>query len=174
MTRIRSAMVRASSWSWVTITVLTPRRRWSWRTSDRRLRRTWASKADRGSSRSSRAGGRGMARARAPPLLLAAGKLRGVLGPHELQPAQIQQVVHSLPDGLPVRPAVLQAIADVLSGSEVREEGVGLKDDADVPFGHGETRDVFPLEEHSAGLLGLQPGDDPEQRGLAAAAGPQD
>src|SRR5438445_54086 len=43
---MRSAMVRASSWSWVTMTVVTPSRRWSCLISWRRYTRTFASSAE--------------------------------------------------------------------------------------------------------------------------------
>ena len=56
MTTIRSAIVSASSWSWVTMTVVTPRRRCSSFISWRRWPRTLASSADSGSSSSSSPG----------------------------------------------------------------------------------------------------------------------
>src|SRR5438132_1405082 len=56
MTPTRSAMARASSWSWVTKSVVIPTSIWTRRISSRRRARTFASSADRGSSRSSTRG----------------------------------------------------------------------------------------------------------------------
>ena len=65
MTPTRSAIARASCWSWVTNTVVTPISSWSRRISSRRVSRTFASSADSGSSSRRTFGDVAMARARA-------------------------------------------------------------------------------------------------------------
>ena len=53
MTPTRSAMASASSWSWVTNSVVIPTSSWIRRISSRSWARTFASSADSGSSSSS-------------------------------------------------------------------------------------------------------------------------
>ncbi len=65
MTPTRSAMASASSWSWVTNSVVMPTSSWIRRISSRSCARTLASSADSGSSSSSTCGSMARARARA-------------------------------------------------------------------------------------------------------------
>ena len=65
ITPMRSATARASSWSWVTNTVVVPASSWMRRISSRSCTRTLASNADSGSSSSSTRGFTASARARA-------------------------------------------------------------------------------------------------------------
>ena len=65
MTPTRSAMASASSWSWVTNSVVMPTSSWIRRIWSRSCARTLASSADSGSSSSSTCGSMARARARA-------------------------------------------------------------------------------------------------------------
>jgi hypothetical protein len=68
----------------------------------------------------------------------------------------------------------LKAIRNVLSCGQIRKKGIGLEDDPHVPSGHGETRNVTPVQEDLAAIRPVQPGNRSEQGGLSTAAGPQD
>jgi len=102
---------------------------------------------------------RGRQRARQrDPLLLAAGELGGVLVAVRGQTHQLEQLVDALDDLAARRARVLETVGDVPGGGQVREERVGLKDDADV---------AAVLLDAARGL-DVEPGDRPEQGGLAA------
>jgi len=60
-----SAMLKASSWSWVTYTLVIPNLRWTPRISPRIRTRSWASRLESGSSNSSTLGRITKARANA-------------------------------------------------------------------------------------------------------------
>ena len=77
-TAIRSATSSASSWSWVTRTVVTCTSSWSRRSQARRSARTLASSAPNGSSSSSTLRVDGERAGEGHPLALAAGQLGGV------------------------------------------------------------------------------------------------
>ena len=90
------------------------------------------------------------------------------------QPHGIEHRAH---DGLP--PAAVHAgqpEADVGGHGQVREEGVILENHADAAlFGRHEARagDGLAVKDDAAGFDVLEPRDAAQQRGLAAAAGPQ-
>ena len=92
ITTMRSAIDSASSWSCVTMIVVTPSRCCSARISPRRRTRSSASSADSGSSSSSSAGRRGQRARQRDALLLAARELRRVLGAAVGQADQLQQL----------------------------------------------------------------------------------
>ena len=81
MTPTRSATASASSWSWVTNSVVVPTSSWIRRISSRSCTRTLASSADSGSSSSSTCGCDGQRPGQGDPLLLAAGDLVRRSGP---------------------------------------------------------------------------------------------
>src|SRR6266542_1704057 len=62
-----------------------------------------------------------------------------------------------------------EAIGHVLEDAQMREEGVALKDEADIPFVGHEARHVLAADEDAAGVGLLEARDHPEGRGLAAA-----
>ena len=114
------------------------------------------------------------------PLGLAAGQLLRLAGPRSSpRPTRSSHSAGPGP-GLGLRHApAAQPEGDVLEGGEVREEEVVLEHDAHRP---GLGRDVLaggrvvedpPVEHHPALVGRQQPGQDPQQRGLAGAVGPE-
>ena len=174
ITTIRSAIVRASSWSCVTMIVVTPTCRWSCRISCRRWTRTLASRADRGSSRSRRPGDVARARASATRCCWPPESCAGYLSPCSRIPTVSSSSFTRALDPRPGQARVLEPVGDVLRRREVREQGVGLEDDPEVALRGRQRRDV------SAGLLdapvrlGIQARDGAEERGLPAAGRSQE
>ena len=116
-------------------------------------------------------------------LLLAAGQ--GVDGAllvafhlHQLQhpvdPAA-DLSLHFLLRGHPqlLRRLQIQAEGDVVVHVQVVEQGVLLEHRVDAALVGGDARHVLALEQHLAGGGHFKPADDAQQRGLAAAGGPQ-
>ena len=64
-----------------------------------------------------------------------------------------------------------QAVADVVGDAHVREEGVGLEDDADVALLDGGFGDVFAVDVDLAAGRAFETGDEAEDGGFAAAGG---
>src|SRR6266496_3420418 len=62
-----------------------------------------------------------------------------------------------------------ETIGHVLEDAQMREEGVALKDEADVPLVGHEARHVLAADEDATGVGLLEARDHPEGRGLAAA-----
>jgi hypothetical protein len=62
-----------------------------------------------------------------------------------------------------------QPETDVLQGVHVREQAVALEHHAHVPLGGRHRGDVGAVDEHVAGVRGLEPGHDPQRGGLPAA-----
>ena len=177
MTTISSATSRASSWSWVTKTVVTCTSSCSRRSQSRSSLRTLASSAPNGSSSSSTVGSTASARASAmrwrwPPESCdghPVGELREV---HELE-----QLVHPVLDlGLGTL-ADLQAEGDVLGHRHVLEDRVVLEHEADVALLRRQLGGVGALDADRApsrrvsrpamirSRVDLPPPDGPEQRG---------
>ena len=81
----------------------------------------------------------------------------------------------STSDFAPARPRAArpdgQAVGDVVEHRHVAEQSVGLEDETDPPLLHRQPRRVVVAEAEPAAVGGLEPGDDPQQRGLAAARG---
>ena len=102
-------------------------------------------------------------------LLLAAGKLRRKLGPAARQADELQQFVDALGDLRLGVLAVDQAVGDVVGDAQVREQRIRLEHDAVVALGRRQPRDVALALQDGAGGLRLEPGDDAQQRRLAAA-----
>jgi hypothetical protein len=67
------------------------------------------------------------------------------------------------------RAAVDQAVRDVVEHAQIREERIGLEDDAVVALRWRQARDVAPRLAHRAGGLYFKARDDAKQSGLAAA-----
>src|SRR5712692_10242020 len=161
ITTMRSAIVRASSWSCVTMTVVTPRRRWSCVISWRRYTRTFASSAESGSSRSRRPG-------EGDALLLPARELRRILAALVAHADHVEQLAHARRHPGLRGSRVLEPVGHVGGGGEVGEQGVGLEDDAEVPLRGGQGRDVAAGLLDAAARLDVEAGDGAQQRGLAA------
>ena len=68
------------------------------------------------------------------------------------------------------RPAELEAEREVVAHGEVRIERVALEDHRDVALARRLVRDVATGQSNRAGVGLFEPGDEPEQRGLPAAA----
>ena len=107
------------------------------------------------------------------PLLLAARELVGLLRGLAGHADELEHAVDLGPD-LGLRPlGDRQAEADVVADGHVREEGVALEDGVDLaPVGRL-FRDVLAVEQDAAGVRILEARQHAQQRGLAAAAGPE-
>ena len=171
MTTISSATSRASSWSWVTNTVVTWTSSWRRRSQSRSSLRTLASSAPNGSSSSSTPGSTARARARAirwrwPPESWDGKPVGELLEVHELE----QLVDPRLDLGLGAL-ADLEAEGHVAVHGEVLERGVVLEHEADVALLRRQVGGVDALDLDAPGVGLLEAGDDAQQRRLAATAG---
>ena len=119
--------------------------------------------------------GRGGERAgEGDPLLLPARELRRVLGALLAHADHVEQLAHARRH-LGLRgPRVLEPVGDVRGGGEVGKQGVGLEDDAEVPLGGGEGRDVAAGLLDAAARLDVEAGNRAQQGGLAAPRRTQD
>ncbi len=102
-------------------------------------------------------------------LLLAAGELARIAGAQRAEPDQLQHALDArAPLRLP-RASTPQTERDVVRHRHVREERVGLEDQAEVPAVDGHPRDVLPRQ-HDLPRVGRdEPGHDAEHRALATA-----
>ena len=170
-TATTSAMLRASSWSWVTMTAVVSAARRMSRTSVRRRARRAVSRFEKGSSRSTRAGCGAEGAGECHALLLAAGEaLQGTRG-ETIQADQFQQFLRA---AVALRAAAAQAEGDVAGDVEVREEGVILKDHTDAAvFRRDEAAgsgDLAAGDMDFAAVGALEAGDEAQRGGFAAAA----
>ena len=132
ITAMVSAIVMASSWSWVTCTKVMPTSVWIRLSSICICRRSLRSSAPSGSSSSSTCGPVDQRPGQRDPLLLAAGEL-GRLAPGQC--AELDQLEHLVDlrlDVLDAAPA--QPEGDVLEDVQVREQRVALEDRVDRPL----------------------------------------
>ena len=67
----------------------------------------------------------------------------------------------------------LHAEGDIVENAHMGEQGVMLEDKTDLPLPYVGVGGVLPVEEDPAGIPRFQPGDDPEQGGLARSGRPQ-
>ncbi len=108
-------------------------------------------------------------------LALAAGELRRKAVGQPVELHQVQQFMHLVRDLLLRRAlaARLHAHAEghVVEHRHVAEQRVVLEHEADLAVAHVRARGVLAVEQHLAGVGLFQPGDDAQQRGLAAARG---
>jgi hypothetical protein len=172
-TTMRSATSSASSWSWVTKTLV------SWISSCRRRshrrssRRTLASSAPNGLVEQQDLGLDRQRTGQRDALALPARELVGVaLGqPFELD--QVEERAHLLLDrrvgGALGARAHAQAEGDVLEDRHVPEERVVLEHEAHVAVLHALVGGVLTLDQHATGIGSLEARDYPQQRGLARA-----
>ena len=167
---MRSAIAKASSWSWVTSTVVMPSSRWTWRMVRRSSSRILASSAPKGSSSSSTSGLCARARATAtrccwPPDSCA--------GSRSSMPSSATSRSSSLRRCAALRAAHAahaQRELDVLGHRHVAEQRVVLEHQAHAALARGDVRDVAPVQGDAAVIDPRQPGDGAQQRALAAAA----
>ncbi len=168
-----SASDSASSWSWVTSTVVTPCSRSSAWTSSRTRLRSEASSEENGSSSSSACGRRARARASATrccsPPESSCGRRRAS--------GAIPTISSSASTRSPRRSRRGEPEADVLAHAQMREQRALLGHVADAaPLGREVGAPVLerPLAERDRAALGaLEAGDHAQQRRLAAAGQPQ-
>ena len=173
MTTIRSATSIASSWSWVTKTLVTFISSCSRRSQRRSSFRTRASSAPNGSSSSSTLGSTASARARAmrwrwPPESWC-GKRSAIQSSWTSFSSSVTlaRICASLgPAGARPHP---QAEGDVLEDRHVAEQRVVLEDEADAALAHVDIGGVFAVEQDRAGIGHLEAGDDAQQGRLARA-----
>ena len=74
----------------------------------------------------------------------------------------------------PGEPPADEAVADVRRDRQVRKQRVGLEDDAEIAVRRRQIGDLLVGLEDPARRLDVEPGDRPQQRGLAAAGGPEE
>ena len=103
------------------------------------------------------------------PLPLAAGQLAGLAVEHLLQAQDARDLVDPRGDVALGRLAQLQAEAEVPAHRQMRVERVVLEDHRDVALARVEPGDVPAADVDRAGRRLLDPGDQLEQRRLAAA-----
>ena len=108
------------------------------------------------------------------PLALAAGELAGLAVEQLREPENARRIGHALLDHGLGRAQVLEPIGHVLPHGHVRVERVVLEDHGDVALGGLQVVDPPLADMDVAGGRRLQPGDDPQQGGLAAARRPED
>ena len=85
------------------------------------------------------------------------------------QTDQRQQLGHAGSDFLARLAPVDQSVADVLRNRQVGKQRVGLKDDAEIALRGRQRGYIAAADLDASGILCLQPGDHPQQGGLAAA-----
>ena len=175
MTATMSPSRRASSKSWVTCRVVMPSASCSARNSRRSTVRVAGSTAANGSSSSSTLGRGASARAIAtrccsPPLRPRTPRSSRLSMPRSEASACTRCAACS---GAPsVFPP--EAVGDVLAHRQVRKEVVLLIDDAEVSLFRRETGHILAVRPHPSREQRGVARDGVEQRGLAAAGGPDD
>ncbi|MNE24560.1 hypothetical protein D3C80_1178540 [compost metagenome] len=103
------------------------------------------------------------------PLLLAAGKLAGILLLAAAQAHQLEHLRHPLAHF--VATAAGQAVGDVGFDGKVGEQRVGLEQNAVIAGLRWQLGDVAVADVQGAAVLALEAGDATQQGGLAAAGG---
>ncbi len=167
ITAIRSATVKASSWSWVTISAVVPAAcRMSRRSVASRSRRP-ASSAESGSSSSSSRGSAASARASATRWRSPPERVAGSRSPYPARPTRSSS---SATRGRGVRgPAQAQRVADVAGHGQVPEQLAVLEQQREAALVGGYAGQVGAVPAHAPRGERLETGDGPQQRGLAAA-----
>ncbi len=66
-----------------------------------------------------------------------------------------------------------EAEADIVLDVHVREQRIGLEHHSDLALVRWQRRDVLAFDQDGAGVGALEAGDHPQDRGLAAAGGPE-
>ncbi len=108
------------------------------------------------------------------PLALAARELAGLAVHQVLDLEDARGVRHPHRDLVARHAAHAQAKAEVLLHRHMRIERIGLEHHGDAALGRVEVRHILAADEHLAGRRLLEPGYGAQQRGLAAAGGPDE
>ena len=107
-------------------------------------------------------------------LLLTAGELGRELPFAARQADELQQLGDPCRD-FRMRPfPVDEAVGDVVRDIQIREQRIRLEDDAVVALGRRQQRNLAPGLPEPARALHFEPGDDAQERRLAAARGPEE
>src|SRR5262249_4508504 len=169
MTTIWPATSIASSWSCVTMIVVTCTSSCSRRSHARSSLRTRASSAPKGSSSRSTSGSTASAR-QSHALPLATRELRRVALREAVQLHELEELAHAAPDLVLRALPHLEAKGDVLPDGHVLEGGVVLEDHSDSARPRRQVRDVVVTQRDLAGVGLVKAGDHAQERRLAAAA----
>ena len=106
-------------------------------------------------------------------LLLAAGELRGASVGDALQANEREGLAYPIPGLRPADPALAQTEGDVVGDAHVREQRVGLEDDAEPTLPGGPVGDLRTVDAYVPGVGHDEAGDHVERGRLAAARGPE-
>ena len=107
------------------------------------------------------------------PLLLASARGFGLAVEDVPDAEHFRHLAHPGPDLGPRDAGLAEGIGEVLEDGEVRIEGEGLEHHRDPAIGRRDARDVLAVEFHPPAVRRLEPGDDPQGRGLAGRARPE-
>ena len=169
MTPTRSAIDRASDWSWVTNRVVIPSRCCRLRISARSWARTRASSADSGSSSSRTVGSIASARAIATRCCCPPDSWYGYRLAVSESPTSSSSSSARLRRVRLVLTPHPQAEGDVGAHVHVGEQAVGLEHHPHVALVRRHVGDVAVVDEHSARVRAVESAEDPQRRRLAAA-----
>ncbi len=169
ITPIRSDMVSASSWSWVTKTKVMPVSSCSRFSSLCISLRSLRSSAESGSSSSKNLRLRGKRPGERHALLLAARKLRRLALRHCFELHQRQHLGRARGNLALWAAEHFEAEADIVGDAQMRKERVALKDRVHLSLVRRQVCDVLTVEQDRARGRAVEPGDQPQKRGLAAA-----
>ena len=169
MTAMRSDMVRASSWSWVTKMKVMPTSRWMrFSSSCIDLAQLQVQGAE-GLVEQQGLGQVDQGAGERDALLLAAGELVRLALRHVGQAHDLEQLHHAGLDDVVRRLLVAQAERHVLEHVHVGEQRVVLEHGVDVALVGRGARDVLAVQQDPPGGGLFEPGDHPQRGGLAAA-----
>src|SRR5205085_10801629 len=107
-------------------------------------------------------------------LHLPAGELRRVAVTEAGEADDLEELVAALEALLPRPAADLEAELDVVGDRHVPEERVVLEDEADVALLGREVVDAAAVQQDLPSVEGREAGDEPQDRGLPAAARPEE
>jgi hypothetical protein len=108
------------------------------------------------------------------PLPLAAGEPRGVPVQERLDVEQARGPAHLSVDHVLGLPLHREAERDVVGHRHVREHRVALEHHGEPALARGPIGHVPPTDEDAAAALPLEPGDDAQERRLAASGRPEE
>ena len=171
MTATRSPMVMASVWSWVTYSVVMPRRRCSEAIWVRVDTRSLASRFDSGSSMRNTCGSRTMARPMATRWRWPPDSALGLRSRYWVRSSRFGRLVDPLADLVLRDAGDLQCEAHVVPDRHVRVERVVLEHHRDVAVLGRQLGDVAVADVDRAGGDVLEPGEHAQRGRLAAAGG---
>jgi len=106
-------------------------------------------------------------------LALAARELSGVAVGEAAEVDEVEQLLDAAGDLVLRAFADLEAVRDVVAHGHVFERGVVLEDEPDATLAGGRLGQIGAVEDHRAGVGRLEPGDDSQERRLAAPRRPE-